>query len=143
MLSLLHCLQFVTSDQIQIHLENNSVFRLIDCWMNNQIGLCLCKSLSNKFPNLLSKGGWNNLIHKKMASKQMEAIQKKLGMLNYPRANASAQSLLFAGMERYALFEWLFFRYLLFSVIKIHSDFVAAYEQGLKSQLCCVFYILQ
>jgi len=48
-----------------------------------------------------------------MASKQMEAIQKKLGMLNYPRANASAQSLLFAGMERYALLEWLFFRYLL------------------------------
>ncbi|XP_039689963.1 AUGMIN subunit 7-like [Medicago truncatula] len=47
-----------------------------------------------------------------MASKQMEAIQKKLGMLNYPRANASAQSLLFAGMERYALFEWLFFRLL-------------------------------
>ncbi|AES86930.2 plant nuclear matrix protein [Medicago truncatula] len=47
-----------------------------------------------------------------MASKQMEVIQKKLGMLNYPRANASAQSLLFAGMERYALFEWLFFRLL-------------------------------
>jgi hypothetical protein len=47
-----------------------------------------------------------------MAAKQMEEIQKKLGMLNYPRANASAQSLLFAGMERYALLEWLFFRLL-------------------------------
>ncbi|KAL6322039.1 hypothetical protein AAG906_003182 [Vitis piasezkii] len=47
-----------------------------------------------------------------MAAKQMEEIQKKLGMLNYPRANAPAQSLLFAGMERYALLEWLFFRLL-------------------------------
>ncbi|KAK1364684.1 AUGMIN subunit 7 [Heracleum sosnowskyi] len=49
-----------------------------------------------------------------MAAKQMEEIQKKLGTkLNYPRANkASAQSLLFAGMERYALLEWLFFKLL-------------------------------
>ncbi|GFY92109.1 hypothetical protein Acr_08g0005050 [Actinidia rufa] len=47
-----------------------------------------------------------------MASKQMEEIQKKLAMLNYPRANAPAQSLLFAGMERYALLEWLFFKLL-------------------------------
>ncbi|CAO2835073.1 unnamed protein product [Amaranthus hypochondriacus] len=47
-----------------------------------------------------------------MAAKQMEEIQKKLTMLNYPRANAPAQSLLFAGMERYALLEWLFFRLL-------------------------------
>ncbi|KAK6912378.1 Plant AUGMIN subunit 7 [Dillenia turbinata] len=47
-----------------------------------------------------------------MAAKQMEEIQRKLGMLNYPRANAPAQSLLFAGMERYALLEWLFFRLL-------------------------------
>ncbi|KAI8545641.1 hypothetical protein RHMOL_Rhmol07G0055600 [Rhododendron molle] len=46
-----------------------------------------------------------------MAAKQMEEIQKKLLMLNYPRANAPAQSLLFAGMERYALLEWLFFKY--------------------------------
>ena len=45
-----------------------------------------------------------------MATKQMEEIQKKLSMLNYPRANAPAQSLLFAGMERYALLEWLFFK---------------------------------
>lgn len=45
-----------------------------------------------------------------MAAKQMEEIQKKLGLLNYPRANAPAQSLLFAGMERYALLEWLFFK---------------------------------
>ncbi|XP_020965331.1 AUGMIN subunit 7 isoform X2 [Arachis ipaensis] len=47
-----------------------------------------------------------------MASRQMEEIQKKLATLNYPRANAPAQSLLFAGMERYALLEWLFFRLL-------------------------------
>ncbi|KAK4416147.1 AUGMIN subunit [Sesamum alatum] len=47
-----------------------------------------------------------------MASKQMEEVQKKLAMLNYPRANAPAQSLLFAGMERYALLEWLFFKLL-------------------------------
>lgn len=45
-----------------------------------------------------------------MAAKQMEEIQRKLGMLSYPRASAPAQSLLFAGMERYALLEWLFFR---------------------------------
>lgn len=47
-----------------------------------------------------------------MASKQMEEIQRKLALLNYPRANAPAQSLLFAGLERYALLEWLFFRLL-------------------------------
>ncbi|KAF5181210.1 Augmin subunit [Thalictrum thalictroides] len=47
-----------------------------------------------------------------MAAKQMEEIQRKLSVLNYPRANAPAQSLLFAGMERYALLEWLFFRLL-------------------------------
>jgi hypothetical protein len=47
-----------------------------------------------------------------MAAKQMEEIQKKLRLLSYPRANAPAQSLLFAGMERYALLEWLFFKLL-------------------------------
>ncbi|KAL2461316.1 Plant nuclear matrix 1 [Abeliophyllum distichum] len=47
-----------------------------------------------------------------MAAKQMEEIQRKLAMLSYPRANAPAQSLLFAGMERYALLEWLFFKLL-------------------------------
>ncbi|XP_045801273.1 AUGMIN subunit 7-like isoform X1 [Trifolium pratense] len=47
-----------------------------------------------------------------MTSTQMEVIQKKLTMLNYSQANAPAQSLLFAGMERYALLEWLFFRLL-------------------------------
>ena len=46
-----------------------------------------------------------------MAVKQLEEIQKKLTMLNYPRSYAPAQSLLFAGMERYALLEWLFFRF--------------------------------
>lgn len=50
------------------------------------------------------------LVERKMAAKQMEEIQKKLGLLSYPRANAPAQSLLFAGMERYALLEWLFFK---------------------------------
>lgn len=47
-----------------------------------------------------------------MASKQMEEIQKKLAALSYPRSNAPAQSLLFAGVERYALLEWLFFKLL-------------------------------
>lgn len=47
-----------------------------------------------------------------MASKQMEEIQRKLSLLEYPRANAPAQSLLFAGVERYRLLEWLFFRLL-------------------------------
>ncbi|XP_057953480.1 AUGMIN subunit 7 isoform X2 [Malania oleifera] len=42
----------------------------------------------------------------------MEDIQRKLAALNYPRANAPSQSLLFAGMERYALLEWLFFKLL-------------------------------
>ena len=46
-----------------------------------------------------------------MASKQMEEIQRKLAVLAYPRANAPAQALLFAGVERYRLLEWLFFRY--------------------------------
>lgn len=47
-----------------------------------------------------------------MAAKQMEEIQKKVRKISYPRANAPAQSqsLLFAGMERYALLEWLFFK---------------------------------
>ncbi|KAF0895797.1 hypothetical protein E2562_016530 [Oryza meyeriana var. granulata] len=45
-----------------------------------------------------------------MASKQMEEIQRKLAVLAYPRANAPAQPLLFAGVERYRLLEWLFFR---------------------------------
>ncbi|RAL37843.1 hypothetical protein DM860_000537 [Cuscuta australis] len=47
-----------------------------------------------------------------MAAKQMEEIRKKLATLNYPRANAPSQALLFAGMERYALLEWLFFKLL-------------------------------
>ncbi|CAN6470430.1 unnamed protein product [Victoria cruziana] len=47
-----------------------------------------------------------------MAAKQLEEIQKKLTTLNYPRASAPSQSLLFAGTERYALLEWLFFRLL-------------------------------
>ena len=46
-----------------------------------------------------------------MASKQMEEIRRKLSLLEYPRSNAPAESLLFAGVERYRLLEWLFFRY--------------------------------
>lgn len=57
----------------------------------------------------------------------MEEVQKKLAMLNYSRANAPAQSLLFAGMERYALLEWLFFKYgnfgvLLFEILLLDFD---------------------
>ena len=62
-----------------------------------------------------------------MAAKQMEDIQGKLGMLNYPRANAPAQSLLFAGMERYALLEWLFFKYPIspyYYLVLCHSFFL-------------------
>ncbi|KAK7286920.1 hypothetical protein RJT34_22282 [Clitoria ternatea] len=60
------------------------------------------------------QGNWRRNISdsQKMAARQMEEIQKKLAILSYPRANAPAQSLLFAGMERYALLEWLFFRLL-------------------------------
>ena len=36
---------------------------------------------------------------REMTARQMEDIQRKLAMLNYSRANAPAQSLLFAGME--------------------------------------------
>ncbi|MCD7452720.1 nuclear matrix protein 1 [Datura stramonium] len=39
-----------------------------------------------------------------MAAKQMEEIQKKLATLNYPRANAPAQSLLFADLAEIAKF---------------------------------------
>ncbi|KAK9939644.1 hypothetical protein M0R45_016334 [Rubus argutus] len=46
-----------------------------------------------------------------MAARQMEEIERKLATLKYPRAKSPRQSLLFAGMERYALLEWLFFRY--------------------------------
>ncbi|XP_074273043.1 AUGMIN subunit 7 isoform X2 [Silene latifolia] len=47
-----------------------------------------------------------------MAAKQMEEIKKKLTMLNYSKADASPQSLLYAGIQRYDLLEWLFFRLL-------------------------------
>ncbi|RZR94722.1 hypothetical protein BHM03_00023469 [Ensete ventricosum] len=50
------------------------------------------------------------LSYSEMASRQMEEIQRKLELISYPRPNAPAQSLLFAGVERYALLEWLFFR---------------------------------
>ena len=56
-----------------------------------------------------------------MAARQMEDIQRKLAMLNYPRANAPAQSLLFTGMERYAFLEWLFFRSLHLSHNKVRK----------------------
>jgi Plant nuclear matrix protein 1 (NMP1) len=65
-----------------------------------------------------------------MASKQMEKIQKKLASLNYPRADAPAQSLLFAGIDRYTLLEWLFFRSLsmLFSTFILLWNFIASCE---------------
>jgi hypothetical protein len=58
-----------------------------------------------------------------MASKQMEEIQRKLSVLAYPRANSPAQSLLFAGVERYRLLEWLFFRYPPTNTRRISSPF--------------------
>ncbi|XP_024515233.1 AUGMIN subunit 7 [Selaginella moellendorffii] len=42
----------------------------------------------------------------------MEEVQSKLMALDYPRASVPAQSLLYAGLERYALLEWLFFKLL-------------------------------
>ncbi|XP_058729098.1 AUGMIN subunit 7 [Vicia villosa] len=73
-----------------------------------------------------------------MGAKQMEEIQKKLGTLNYPRSNASAQSLLFAGMERYALLEWLFFRLLgdksPFSQQNLHGDALDRDEETARIQ---------
>ncbi|KAJ6401628.1 hypothetical protein OIU84_016934 [Salix udensis] len=74
-----------------------------------------------------------------MAAKQMEDIQRKLGMLNYPRANAPAQSLLFAGMERYALLEWLFFKLLgdksPFSQQNLQGDAMDRDEETARIQL--------
>ncbi|CAL9750118.1 unnamed protein product, partial [Musa acuminata subsp. burmannicoides] len=52
------------------------------------------------------------VVDSEMASRQMEEIQRKLELISCPRPNAPAQSLLFAGVERYALLEWLFFRLL-------------------------------
>lgn len=57
-----------------------------------------------------SRGSTSLVVGVLMAAKQMEEIQKKVRKISYPRANAPAQSLLFAGMERYALLEWLFFK---------------------------------
>lgn len=42
----------------------------------------------------------------------MEDVLQKLVALNYPRAYVPAQSLLYAGLERYTLLEWLFFKLL-------------------------------
>jgi hypothetical protein len=43
---------------------------------------------------------------------QMEEVHQKLELLQYPRASAPSQSLLYAGLERYELLQWLFFRLL-------------------------------
>ncbi|KAK4379587.1 hypothetical protein RND71_001449 [Anisodus tanguticus] len=76
-----------------------------------------------------------------MAAKQMEEIQKKLGTLNYPRANAPSQSLLFTGMERYTLLEWLFFKLLgdksPFSQQNLQGDAVDRDEE--TSRIQCTF----
>ncbi|KAG6738518.1 hypothetical protein POTOM_058138 [Populus tomentosa] len=73
-----------------------------------------------------------------MAAKQMEEIQRKLGMLNYPRANAPAHFLLFAGMERYALLEWLFFKLLgdksPFSQLNLQRDTMDRDEETARIQ---------
>ncbi|CAK9864332.1 unnamed protein product [Sphagnum jensenii] len=42
----------------------------------------------------------------------MEEVHQKLELLQYPRASAPSQSLLYAGLERYELLQWLFFRLL-------------------------------
>ncbi|CAL5382390.1 unnamed protein product [Camellia sinensis] len=74
-----------------------------------------------------------------MAAKQMEEIQRKLAMLNYPRANVPSQSLLFAGMERYALLEWLFFKLLgdksPFSQQNLQGDAMDRDEETARIQL--------
>ncbi|XP_069144612.1 nuclear matrix protein 1 isoform X1 [Solanum lycopersicum] len=79
-----------------------------------------------------------------MAAKQMEEIQKKLATLNYPRANAPAQSLLFAGMERYALLEWLFFKLLgdksPFSQQNLQGDAVDRDEETSRIQCIAIFF---
>lgn len=73
-----------------------------------------------------------------MAAKQMEEIQRKLTLLAYPRANAPSQSLLFAGMERYSLLEWLFFKLLgdksPFSQQNLHGDAMDRDEETSRIQ---------
>lgn len=73
-----------------------------------------------------------------MATKQMEEIQQKLVALNYPRANVPAQSLLYAGLERYALLEWLFFRLLgeksPFTQQSLHGDNADRDEEASRIQ---------
>ncbi|KVI00578.1 Plant nuclear matrix 1 [Cynara cardunculus var. scolymus] len=73
-----------------------------------------------------------------MAAKQMGEIQRKLTVLEYPRANAPSQSLLFAGMERYSLLEWLFFKLLgdksPFSQQKLHGDAMDRDEETSRIQ---------
>jgi hypothetical protein len=76
-----------------------------------------------------------------MASKQMEEIQRKLSLLAYPRANAPAQSLLFAGVERYRLLEWLFFRYAPTHQRRISSAPLLSGSRNLLLGLACNFGI--
>jgi hypothetical protein len=45
---------------------------------------------------------------------QMEEVHQKLELLQYPRASAPSQSLLYAGLERYELLQWLFFRWVIY-----------------------------
>jgi len=75
-----------------------------------------------------------------MASKQMEEIQRKLSLLAYPRANAPAQSLLFAGVERYRLLEWLFFRYALNHTRRISPPLLFGIH-NLSARLTCDFLL--
>lgn len=68
----------------------------------------------------------------------MEEIQQKLVALSYPRANVPAQSLLYAGLERYALLEWLFFRLLgeksPFTQQNLHGDSADRDEEAFRIQ---------
>lgn len=44
--------------------------------------------------------------------RSMDEVHHKLSLLHYPRSSAPSQSLLYAGLERYALLDWLFFKLL-------------------------------
>jgi hypothetical protein len=53
---------------------------------------------------------------------QMEEVHQKLELLQYPRASAPSQSLLYAGLERYELLQWLFFRWVVYILDSCYYD---------------------
>ncbi|KAJ8763154.1 hypothetical protein K2173_025539 [Erythroxylum novogranatense] len=97
--------QFSTSSLLGFELIIIIIMEAIPNSQNAALVVGLLAGISTVPVAILGEGN-------EMGSKQMEEVQRKLGMLKYPRANAPAQSLLFAGMERYALLEWLFFKLL-------------------------------